>query len=50
MAASDAAVERATPRMPRVPRIPMSRRWGMIRPDTVLPAVLLLTASSSCTP
>ena len=42
MAASDAAVERATP---RVPRIPMTRRWGMIRPDTVLPAVLLLVTA-----
>ena len=44
MAASDAAVERATPRMPRVPR-PMTRRWGMIRPDTVLPALLLLVTA-----
>src|SRR5258705_8217154 len=42
MAGSDAAVERATPRMPRVP---MGRHWGMIRPDTVLPAVLLLVTA-----
>jgi iron(III) transport system permease protein len=42
MAASDAAVERARP---RVPRIPMARRWGMLRPDTVLPAVLLLVTA-----
>ena len=32
MAASDAAVERATPPCPA-----MARRWGMIRLDTVLP-------------